>query len=273
MRPLARRAMMRSMLFVLFVALVYGAVACSIQRSFIYAQPPVPPRSPAEGRADVRVAWVGPERGTEVWLLAPRGRVAGPTPFLIFTHGNGELIDDWLDGFEIPRAWGLGVMLVEYPGYGRSRGRPSERSIRQAMLAAYDFLATQPDVDPGRIVAYGRSLGGGPASALVRERPVAGLVLESTFTSLRPFFRPYGLIGPLVLDPYDSVEAVAEFQGPTLVLHGESDEVIPVWHGRELAARARDAELHLLDCGHNDCPRPWTLIRAFLERHALLRGE
>jgi uncharacterized protein len=102
---------------------------------------------------------------------------------------------------------------------------------------------------------------------------VAALVLESTFTSLRPFFRPFGIIGPLVLDPYDSVEAVKEFQGPTLVLHGEHDEIIPVWHGRELAARARNAELHLLDCGHNDCPRPWPLLRAFLERHALLKDS
>jgi uncharacterized protein len=268
--PLLRRAMLRALLYPLVLSVAYGALACGIQRSLLYPRPPVPAGSPVEGRDDVRVAWVGPERSTEVWLLPPRDS-AGPAPYLVFTHGNGELIDDWLDAFAVPRAWGLGVMLVEYPGYGRSRGTASERSIREAQLAAYDFLASQPDVDRGRIFAHGRSLGGGPACALARERPVAALILESTFTSLRPFFRPYGLVGPLVLDPYDNIETVQEFAGPVLVLHGEHDEVIPVWHGRELAARARAAELHVLDCGHNDCPRPWTLVRAFLERNAFLR--
>ena len=269
MSPPVRHVLTRMLLYALLVALGYGALACSLQRRVLYPRPPVPRGSPVEGRSDVRAAWVGPERTTEVWLLAPRA--SGPAPYLVFTHGNGELIDDWVDAFAVPRAWGLGVMLVEYPGYGRSRGTPSERSIREAVLAAYDFLVRQPDVDPGRIVVHGRSLGGGPACALARERPVAALILESTFTSLRPFFRPYGLVGPLVLDPFDNVETVEQFQGPILVLHGEHDEVIPVAHGRELASRARSANLHVLDCGHNDCPRPWTLVRAFLERNALLR--
>jgi fermentation-respiration switch protein FrsA (DUF1100 family) len=205
-----------------------------------------------------------------VWLLPPHNPV-GPAPYLVFTHGNAELIDDWVDAFETPRSWGLGVMLVEYPGYGRSRGAPSERSIRAAILAAYDFLVSQPDVDPARIFAHGRSLGGGPACILARERSVAALILESAFTSLRPLMRPFGVVGPLVLDPYDNVATVAQFPGPLLVLHGEQDEIIPVAHGRELAARARAPELHVLECGHNDCPRPWPLLRAFLEKNALLR--
>jgi fermentation-respiration switch protein FrsA (DUF1100 family) len=248
---------------------VYAVVVCSIQRSFIYPELPVPPRSAAEGRADVRVTWVGPEQGSEVWILPPRDS-AGPAPYLIFMHANAELIDDWIDAFSVPRSWGLGVMLVEYPGYGRSRGKPSESSIRTALVAAYDFLVSQPDVDPARIIVHGRSLGGGAACVLIRERPPAALVLESTFTSLRRFLRPYGIVGPLVLDPYDNANAIEQFAGPTLVLHGEHDEIIPVANGRELAARARAAELHLLDCGHNDCPRPWPLLREFLERHALL---
>jgi fermentation-respiration switch protein FrsA (DUF1100 family) len=262
--------MLRAMLYALVLLVGYGVLACSIQRRLIYPRPLVPPRSAVEGRDDVRVAWVGPAQATEVWILPPRDAV-GPVPYLVFTHGNGELIDDWLDAFATPRAWGMGVMLVEYPGYGRSPGAPSERSIREALLAAYDHLASQPDVDRGRIFVHGRSLGGGPACALARERPVAALILESTFTSLRPFFRPYGLVGPLVLDPFDNVESVEQFEGPLLVLHGERDEIIPVAHGRELASRARAAELHVLDCGHNDCPRPWPLLRAFLERNALLR--
>jgi pimeloyl-ACP methyl ester carboxylesterase len=121
---------------------------------------------------------------SEAWLLPARGRSAGPAPLLIFTHGNGELIDDWAREFDEPRTWGVSVLLVEYPGYGRSGGSPSETSIRNAIVAAYDWASARRDVDPRRIVAYGRSLGAAASCALAREREVAALVLESAFTSV-----------------------------------------------------------------------------------------
>jgi fermentation-respiration switch protein FrsA (DUF1100 family) len=252
--------------------LAYLALASALERVILFPHPAPPAVSPAEGRSDVQVAWVGQVDKTEVWMLPPHA-AAGPAPYLIFTHGNAELIDDWIDAFEVPRSWGVGVLLVEYPGYGRSLGKPSEAAVRETLLDAYDFLERQPGVDPSRIVAYGRSIGGGAACTLLPHRELAGLILESTFTSLRPLMRPFGLVGPLVRDPFDSVTAVERFDGPTLVLHGEKDTLIPVSHGRELAARARAAELHLLDCGHNDCPQSWDRVYAFLLRNRLIDVE
>ena len=164
-------------------------------------------------------------------------------------------------------------MLVEYPGYGRSRGDPSEESIAQTMAAAYDYLATRPDVDPRRIVAYGRSVGGGAAGALIRQRSVAALVLESSFTSVRRLARRHLLFGPFVRDPFDTLGAVGDFDGPVLVIHGREDRMIPAAHGKELAARAPRGEILWLDCGHNDCPRPWREVRGFLERQGILETE
>jgi pimeloyl-ACP methyl ester carboxylesterase len=252
--------------------LCYLGLVFAMQRSALFPRPAAPGPSPAGSRADVDVVWLGPGGGVEAWYLPAWDSVA-PGPALIFAHGNGELIDLWLEAFEVPRAWGLGILLVEYPGYGRSAGRPTEESIARAMRDAWDFLAARPEVDQQRIVAYGRSVGGAAACALARERDLAGLILESAFTSVRDLARRFGLFGPLVLDPFDNLAAVRAFEGPVLVIHGEDDRTIPPSHGRALAAEAPSAELVLLPCGHNDCPRPWGIVRSFLSRHGLLPGE
>lgn len=262
-------ALLKIAVFGLVGILGYLGLAYALQRSVLFPRPPRPARSPVEGRPDVQVTWLGGE--VEAWYLAPGGADGGhPVPVVVFTHGNGELIDYWLDEFEIVRSWGVGVLLVEYPGYGRSGGDPAEETITRTMLDAFDYLAARPDVDPERIVAYGRSVGGGAAGALVRHRPVAALVLESSFTSVRRMARRHGLFGPLVRDPFDTLGAVAGFEGPVLVIHGRDDRIIPAAHGLALAERARAGELVMLDCGHNDCPRPWVQLRDFLEKHGLL---
>jgi fermentation-respiration switch protein FrsA (DUF1100 family) len=160
--------------------------------------------------------------------------------------------------------------LLEYPGYGGSSGTPSESSIRHAALAVFDWAAADPRVDPTRMIAYGRSIGGGAAVQIATARPVAALILESAFTSSRPLAARYGIPGWLVRDTFDNLDALARYRGPLLVIHGADDQLIPVSEGRALAAAVPSAEFHALPCGHNDCPRPWGLVRGFLESHQLL---
>lgn len=208
---------------------------------------------------------------TEAWLLPAGGAPGTQAPLVIYTHGNAELIDDSAHAWDEPRSWGLSVLLVEYPGYGRSSGSPSESGIAATVLAAYDLAAQRPDVDPRRIVAYGRSLGGGAAAVLAAGRPLAGLVLESTFTSVREIARSLRVPGFLVADPFDSLSRLGGFRGPTMIVHGELDEVVPVSHGRALHDALPQSELVIFrDCGHNDCPRPWPKLRQFLASHELL---
>jgi fermentation-respiration switch protein FrsA (DUF1100 family) len=260
----------------LCLALAYGVLACAMQRSVLFPAPPAGgPDMLARIPGAERLWLETPDARAEAWFLpalpaSARSGGAGPAPLVIFAHGNGELIDDWALAFEPLRRWGAGVLLVEYPGYGRSMGAPSQRSIAASMTRAYDLMLTRQDVDPKRIVAYGRSLGGGAACALARERSVAALVLESTFTSVRPLARDFWVPGFLVRDPFDNLDALRAYPGPVLIVHGEHDEIIPVAHASQLHAAAARSRLALEPCGHNDCQRPWALVRDFLRENALL---
>lgn len=191
-------------------------------------------------------------------------------PVLVFFHGNGELIDFLSYEFQAPRQWGMGILLVEYPGYGRSAGSPSQASVTAAALAAHDWLSLQPSVDAARVVAYGRSLGGGAAAILAARRGAAALVLESTFTSVKSFAHRFWMPEFAILDPFDNLSAVQTYTGPVLVLHGEQDDLIPPAHAKSLARANTRSELHMLACGHNDCDRPWSLIRKFLAANAIV---
>ena len=237
-----------------------------LQRRVIYPRPQraEPPQLPA----GAETVWLGQDRDIETWFLRPAAST--PFPVVMFMHGNGELIDDHVAVLARLTEAGIGVLLVEYPGYGRSGGRPNERSITAAAVAAFDHLSGQPWVDAGRIVAYGRSIGGGAACALARVRPVAALVLESTFTrlgDLMPRFVPRALM----LDRFENLSVVTSGASPVLVLHGERDRIIPYAHGEALARAAGTTPLAMA-CGHNDCPTPLREIVRFLGQNGILSG-
>lgn len=212
----------------------------------------------------------------EGFLLLPDHLPEGRIPLVVFAHGNGELVDDWLSGFEPITKEGIAVLLVEYPGYGRSSGTPSEESIQLALAAGYDWAASLPYIDTSRIIGYGISLGGGAICALARIRPFAALILESTFTSIPDFVAerppPVAALRHLLQNRFESLAFLRGYQAPVLVLHGDRDEMIPVSHGRALAEAAMHSELGIAHCGHNDCPRPWDTLIAFLGKHGFLPG-
>jgi len=265
----------------LLLAIGYAAAAFffyTTQREFTFprqhekvAESPVGRMPNAEG---YRVAGVS---GTvEAWFLPPLRKVDS-IPVLIFSHGNGEIIDQWLGEFDEFRRWGLGVLLVEYPGYGRSEGATSEKTVQDALVNAYDVIVNRRGVDRARIVGWGFSLGGGAICALARERHLAALVLQSTFTSLRIFAHRYFMPEFLIRDPFDNAEVLRDFTGPVLVLHGRNDEVIPYSEGQKLAMVAPRGTLRLYECGHW-CWPPGQLplakdIYSFLHDNGILPPE
>jgi len=252
------------------LVLLYLGAAFAAQRALLFPRPGlagVPSRPP-----DVVQVWLATSAGrVEAWYLPPR-TAETRAPVVIYFHGNAELIDFLPADFDEPRSWGLGVLLVEFPGYGRSEGAPSQASITLTALAAFDWTQQQAYVDPARVVAYGRSLGGAAATILASSRNSTALVLESTFTSVRRF--AHGLLVPefIVRDPFDSLSLLATYRGPALILHGERDEIVPFDHGQQLARAAPLGEFHSLPCGHNDCPKQWETLRKFLITHKMLPG-
>jgi hypothetical protein len=257
-----------SIILIVVLFTVYFGANCGIQRRAMYPSPPAPPGEPQLPRG-TEVVWLGPDANVEAWFMRPFG-IENLFPVVIFTHGNGELIDYWIRPFSQLLSSGVGVMLVEYPGYGRSGGSPSQKSITQIMLAAYDFVVAQSGVDSDAIVAHGRSLGGGAACALAIERPLSALVLESSFTSVREMAARFGFPSAMIVDKFENLEAVASLDIPVLVIHGERDQMIPVAHGEELADAA-ETELVRLPCGHDDCPFAWPIVESFMSEQGLLR--
>jgi pimeloyl-ACP methyl ester carboxylesterase len=211
----------------------------------------------------------------EVWYMPPvSGSVGNPAPAVIFAHGNGELIDFWPDELRPFTELGVGVLLVEYPGYGRSEGSPSERSITDAFVCAYDHLAAKKNVDSSRIIFVGRSIGGGAVCALAGKRHPAAIILMSAFTSVRSFSSKYFVPGLLMRDPFDNLKAIASYDGPVLIIHGKHDEIIPFSHGVALSKAAQKGTMVAYDCGHNDCPPDpvvfWKDINMFLKKSGII---
>lgn len=268
--------LLRAVITVVVAYGCYAAFCYFAQRLIIYPgrgiRVPVAPPGPSTGITSI---WLETRFGrTEAWFLPAREASARRRPVVLFFHGNGEVIDFLPDQVEGFRDMGMGVLLIEYPGYGRSAGDPSEASITATAAAAYDAMAKRDDVDPARMVAFGRSVGCGPACALSRQRPLAALILQSPFTSIRPFARRFLLPGFLLRDLYDNRSALEAFAGPVLIMHGRYDDIIPFTHGKELARVARNARLVPLACAHNDCPPDWRefwrVVAAFLRLHGVV---
>jgi pimeloyl-ACP methyl ester carboxylesterase len=228
------------------------------------------PSSPRHVRGLERMTVSSDEGEVEAWYLPPLASRQGERrPVVLFAHGNGEIIDQWVEELEPYRAMGFGLFLPEYRGYGRSAGTPSETAILHDFVSFYDQLVVRPDVDAARVVLHGRSLGGGAVCNLARERPAAGLILESTFTSVAAVARRWLVPAGILTNRFDNESLVREFPKPVLVLHGRHDKVIPYSHGEALARAARQVKLVTYDCDHNDMCRDagdyWREIDAYLQ--------
>jgi fermentation-respiration switch protein FrsA (DUF1100 family) len=256
MRLRWRRVLGGAAVLLLLAYAVYAAFFYTVQRRLLFPLTDAqrhPFRTPLAAPAQLVEPPVsfGRARGVFLPALAP----ASPrrAPAILFFHGNGETIDQHLHSFDALRALGLNVFLMEVPGYAGADGEPGFDSLVEASTAAYDWLAQHPLVDNTRILALGRSIGGAPAAELSRHRPLAALVLQSTFASTADLAREHYLPSWLVRDPFDTAARIAAFPRAVLLMHGDNDGLIPLAHSLKLAAASPRTRLHREVCGHNDC--------------------
>jgi len=272
------KRIMKMAVWILGIYGVYLLILFVAQRQMMFPRYILPSPSP-EGTlpAGVESIWIESDYGrVEAWYLpASSGDLhskAGPA--LVVAHGNGELIDYLVDEVAPFRDIGMAVLLVEYPGYGRSQGAPSQKSIGDIFRRAYDLLIQRPEIDPSRIVLLGRSLGGGAVCDLSRTRRSAAMILVSTFTQTRAFAKRYLAPPILIRDPFDNLGAVRDYPNPLLITHGKTDEVIPYRHGRELFQAAPTGTLKTYSGGHNDLRLDtdvcWKDIEAFLRKTGIV---
>lgn len=226
----------------------------AFQRRFLY----FPARGFIAGPADLGFAHedlcLRTEDGVNLhawWLPVPGARRTA-----IFLHGNAGNVSYWLEAAGVFREIGWNTLLLDYRGYGRSEGVPSETGTYMDARAAWHHLTAERGLDPSQIIVVGRSLGGGVATWLAEHHPAAGLVLEATFTSIADVVAtamPLPWIRKVVLLGYPSLLRLARIRLPLLVVHGRSDEVVPFSHGRALYEAASDPKRFVeLRGGHND---------------------
>lgn len=200
-------------------------------------------------------------------FYVPGTGAGGGSRALLFLHGNAGNASHRLPNAALLADLGVDVLLLDYRGYGLSEGRPSERGVYADARAGLAHLAEARGFAPERIVVFGRSLGGAVAVEAAQGRALAGLILESTFTSVSDMARQIlGPLGALLAGGFDVRARIANVRAPLLFFHGDRDEIVPIALGRalyEAAPPPKDFEV-LEGAGHNDTVEVGG--RAYLER-------
>ena len=191
------------------------------------------------------------------WYVAAQGGAGRRTPALLWFYGNGENIAAIWPIIRDFRPQEAAVLVLDYPGYGASEGKATEAGIYEAADLAYEELRRRPDVDPKRIYVYGRSLGSAAATHLASTREVAGLILESPFTSAKGMAARHYRFVPRVLVrlSLDNIGRMPGIHCPTLIFHGTADMLAPMRMGQDVAAAAGGGPVEFVmieGAGHND---------------------
>ncbi len=174
------------------------------------------------------------------------------------------------------RAWteaGAASLVLDYRGYGRSEGWPTESGLYEDAMAGYRFLRGR-GFEPRRILLHGESLGTAAAAFVASVEQVGGVILEAPFPSARAVAqRTIPFLGPLAVWGFGTEERAARFRSPLLVIHGDADEVIPFRLGRRVFDAAPEPKEFwaIRGAGHNDIPETAgaaypARLRAFLEQ-------
>jgi uncharacterized protein len=177
-------------------------------------------------------------------------------PVVLFLHGNGGDIAMRAGiAARFAKAARVRLLMLDYSGYGGNDGSPSEDEINADALAAFDHLVAE-GVPAARIVVFGESIGGAPALFVANERPVAGVVTQSTLASLSSMalrVYPWLPLGALyVRGAFPNVNRIAAITAPVLVVHGVQDRIVPFSEGERLAAAQPAAEFLRVEAAHHN---------------------
>jgi fermentation-respiration switch protein FrsA (DUF1100 family) len=210
-------------------------------------------RKPRDAGLDYETVWLTTEDNVriEAWYVpAPAARGA-----VLLAHGNAGTISHRVDYAPLFHRLGYSLLLLEYRGYGRSEGTPSEEGTYADARAAWRHL-TERGFPPERIVLVGESLGGAVVARLAADERPGALVLASTFVSvpeLAAQLYPWLPARWLARYRYDTLEALDHVSSPVLIAHSREDDIVPFRHGERLFAAVKGPKAFLeLAGGHND---------------------
>ncbi len=253
----------------LLVPLAWALLAWAANRSAFFPMPYPEGNWPQARSLDVE----------DVWLRSGRHRIHAwwkplePAPAaVLFLHGNAGNVTHRARHILAWQQAGVPVLVIDYRGYGRSEGRPTESGLYEDALAGYRYLRGR-GFAPQQIIVHGESLGTAAAAHVASVEAVGGVILEAPFPSARAVAQSVlPVLGPLLVWGFDVRSRLARIRAPLLVIHGDRDEVIPFRLGRAVFDAASQPKQFwtVPGAGHNDIPETAgpgyvTRLRAFLE--------
>jgi pimeloyl-ACP methyl ester carboxylesterase len=170
--------------------------------------------------------------------------IAPANSAVVLCHGIGEVVDEWFPVQALLAQHGVGSLVFDYSGYGRSGGAVDWTHWEDDAVAAFECL--QRLVSPMPVSILGFSMGSGVAAAVVCRIPANRLILCASFTSFRAGAHSLGLPAralPLVPPIWTTDETLAECTVPVLLVHGDKDQLFPVQMARDLAALLPESKL------------------------------
>ncbi len=246
--------MFRTVLFIVLLLLFFNA--------FLYVKQPEMVFYPTQNIEVTPKEWALAYDTIEI-KLADKRKITGwylPHPdaekTLLFFHGNGGNISHRGNSLYIFHKLKFNVLIIDYPGYGESEGKPSEKGLYQSATAAWQYLVNNKKINPENIIIFGRSLGGAVAVDLASRVKAGGLILESTFSSVRDVVDTvFPVLSHFIYLRYsfNSYEKINKVVAPILVIHSPDDRVIPYQSGERLFNTASSEKVFLqIKGGHND---------------------
>jgi len=204
------------------------------------------PRSYQDSPEILKLKTLSGEQISALYLPNPNANYT-----ILYSHGNAEDLGRIRQRLEHLRTLGVSVFAYDYRGYGTSQGSPSEQNAYQDIEAAYRYLTETLGISPSQIILYGRSLGSGTSVEIASREPIAGLILESPFTSI---FRVITRIAIVPFDRFDNLRKIGKVRCPILFLHGTQDQLIPLHHSETLMRQVRSPKRLVAIAGadHND---------------------
>lgn len=249
----------------LSVATVYAGVAgwfYLFQSRFIYYPERAVSATPRDRGLDYEEVFLATEDGVRVhgWYVPACPAASAPPcaarAVVLYFHGNAGNVSHRLERVALFHRLGLSVFIIDYRGYGRSEGEPSEEGTYRDAMAAWRYLRATRKVPPQQIVVFGRSLGASIASWLAMQEAPRALIVESGFTSVPEFGAeayPWLPVKWLSRFRYATRDHLGRVRVPVLVVHSRGDEIIPYVHGERLFAAAGAPKRFLeIRGGHND---------------------
>jgi pimeloyl-ACP methyl ester carboxylesterase len=220
----------------------------------------------------IQDVFYGSPAGSKIhaWYLPARSE----SPVLVLFPGNaGNLSGRGQTLVRIRERLGTSVLIFDYPGYGKSEGKPNEERCYDAAEGAIRWLRAEKAAPAGQLILYGESLGGGVATEMARRHSCRALVLVKTFTLLPAAAKrhyPWLPCHWLMSNRFDNLSKLPEIHAPVFIASATQDRVVPYEHGERLLQAANEPKQFFRDAGsdHND-PLPdefWDALKAFLAR-------